>query len=250
MSGQLPDGLPPGWEALGREDAEALAPPRGAKERVQQRVAFTLGLGAGFVAATAVTSTAAAAGVASASAAGGAGSGGSAATGLAGALLAKKAIVLGLAAAVTVGGGTAAVLEVRSERARSRAAAVAQPTPAPIARPPALPAPEAPPAEAAPPEPAPEPSAPDTLGEERSLLDRARQDIASGKLGAAGSLLSRHAAQFPAGHLVEEREALVIRLLVREGRMAEARAHAARFRKAHPRSIQLPGIADALGEQR
>ena len=28
MSGQLPDELPPGWEDLGREDAEALAPPR------------------------------------------------------------------------------------------------------------------------------------------------------------------------------------------------------------------------------
>jgi hypothetical protein len=248
VSGQLPDGLPPEWEALAREDAEALAPPHGAKERVQRRVAFTLGLGAGFIAATAVTSTAAAAGVASA--ASGAGTGGSAATGLAGALLAKKAIVLGLAAAVTVGGGTAAVLEVRSERARSRAAALAPPTRAPIARPPALPSPEPSAAESAPPEPAPEQSAPDTLGEERALLDRARQDIASGKLVAARSLLSRHSAQFPAGHLAEEREALVIRLLVREGRVAEARAHAARFRKAHPRSIQLPGIADALGERR
>ncbi len=246
MSGQLPDELPPGWDELGREDAAALAPPAGAKERVQRRVAFTLGLGAGFVAATAVSSTAAAASVASAGAAVGSGTAGSAATGLAGTLLAKKALVLGVAAAVGIGGGTAVVLEVRSERARSRAAAVAPPARAPVARPQALPTPEPPPAEP----PAVEPMAPDTLGEERALLDRARADIASGSLSAADSLLVRHAREFPAGQLAEEREALVIRLLVREGRIGEARARAARFRQAHPRSIQLPGIADALGERR
>ncbi|MGZ6164266.1 MAG: hypothetical protein ACXWLS_13115 [Myxococcaceae bacterium] len=241
MSGQVPDELPPGWDELGREDAAALAPPAGAKERVQRRVAFTLGLGAGFVAATAVSSTAAAASVASASAAGGSGSAGTAATGLAGTLLAKKLLVLGVAAAVGIGGGTAAVLEVRSERARSRAATVAPPSRAPVARPQVVPPPEPPPAE---------PMAPDTLGEERALLDRARADIASGSLSAADSLLVRHAREFPAGQLAEEREALVIRLLVREGRIGEARVRATRFRQAHPRSIQLPGIADALGERR
>ncbi len=240
MSGQLPDELPPGWDELGREDAAALAPPAGAKERVQHRVAFTLGLGAGFVAATAVSSTAAAASVASASAAGGSSSAGTAATGLAGTLLAKKVLVLGVAAAVGIGGGTAAVLEVRSERARSRAATVAPPSRAPVARPQALPSPEPPPAE---------PMALDTLGEERALLDRARADIASGSYSAADSLLVRHAREFPAGQLAEEREALVIRLLVREGRIGEARVRATRFRQAHPRSIQLPGIADALGER-
>lgn len=245
MSGQLPDELPPGWDELGREDAAALAPPAGAKERVQRRVAFTLGLGAGFVAATAVSSTAAAASIASAGA-GGSGTAGSAATGLAGTLLAKKALVLGVAAAVGIGGGTAAVLEVRSERARSRAAAVAPPSRAPVARPQELPTSEPPPAEP----PAPEPMAPDTLGEERALLDRARADIASGSLSIADSLLVRHAREFPAGQLAEEREALVIRLLVREGRIGEARVRATRFRQAHPRSIQLPGIADALGERR
>ncbi|MGZ3479791.1 MAG: hypothetical protein ACXU81_05545 [Myxococcaceae bacterium] len=239
MSGQVPDELPPGWDELGREDAAALAPPAGAKERVQRRVAFTLGLGAGFVAATAVSSTAAAASVASA--AGGSSSAGSAATGLAGTLLAKKVLVLGVAAAVGIGGGTAAVLEVRSERARSRAATVAPPSRAPVARPQVVPPPEPPPAE---------PMAPDTLGEERALLDRARADIASGSLSAADSLLVRHAREFPAGQLAEEREALVIRLLVREGRIGEARVRATRFRQAHPRSIQLPGIADALGERR
>jgi hypothetical protein len=243
MSERVNGDLPPEWDDLDREDSEALAPPPGAKERVQRRVAMTLGLGAGFVAATAASSSAAAAG-AGAGAAGGAGAGGgtgAAATGIAGALLAKKALILGVAAVVGVGGGTAAYLEVRSERARSQAPAVVPaPAPAPVARPVAPPAPAPAPAEAT----------VDTLGEERGLLDRARQDIVQGRLRDAGALLDRHAAQFPAGQLVEEREALVIRLLVREGREQEARSRAARFRQQHPRSIQLPGIDEALRGRR
>jgi TolA-binding protein len=240
VSALLPDDLPPGWEDLGREDAEALSPPDGAKERVGRRVAATLGLGAGIVAATAASTTAAAAGVAGAGAASSAAPAGSAATGLAGTLLAKKIVLVGVAAAVGIGGGTAALLEVRSERERNRPAAVVQPARPSVARPQTLP----------PPEPSVESAPPDTLGEERTLLDRARMDIGSGDLAGAGALLTRHAAQFPEGRLAEEREALVIRLLVRQGRDTEARAHAARFRREHPRSIQLPGIADALREGR
>jgi hypothetical protein len=241
VSERLNGDLPPEWDDLDREDSEALAPPPGAKERVQRRVAVTLGLGAGFVAATAASSSAAAAGAAGAAGSAGAGGGTGAATGIAGALLAKKALILGVVAAVGVSGGTAAYFQVRSERARSQASAVRPvPAPAPVARPAAPSAPEPPPA-ALP---------PDTLGEERTLLDRARQDIVQGRLGDAGALLDRHAAQFPTGQLAEEREALVIRLLVREGREHEARARAVRFRQQHPRSIQLPGIDEALRGRR
>jgi len=245
VSERLPGELPDEWEDLGRADASELAPPAGAKERVQRRVAVTLGLGAGFLAATAAGSSAAAAGLGGAGAAGGAaaagGGTGAAATGLAGALLVKKLLVMGVVAAVGVGGGTAAYLEVRSERARSRAPVVTPPpAPAPVARPVAPPVPEPAPAEAP----------VDTLGEERGLLDGARQDIARGKLPEAGALLDRHAAEFPSGQLAEEREALVIRLLLREGREREARSRAQRFRQLHPRSIQLPGIDDALRERR
>lgn len=245
MSEGLPGDLPEDWEDLGRADASELAPPPGAKDRVQRRVALTLGLGAGFLAATAGGSSAAAAGLAGAGAAGSAGATGGgtgvAATGLAGSLLAKKILVLGVVAAVGVGGGTAAYLEVRSERARSRAPVVTPaPAPAPVARPVAPPAGESPPAEAP----------VDTLGDERELLDRARQDISRGVLTEARALLDRHTAQFPSGQLAEEREALVIRLLVREGREGEARSRAAIFRKQHPRSIQLPGIDDALRGRR
>jgi hypothetical protein len=242
VSEQLPGELPAEFAELARANASELAPPPGAKERVQRGVALTLGLGAGFLAATTAGSSAAAAGLAGAGAAGSTaasgGGAGAASTGIAGLLLAKKVLVLGVVAAVGVGGGTAAYLEVRSERAaRSRPPAVTPaPAPAPVARPVAPPEPE----------PAPVEAPVDTLGEERGLLDRARQDITQGLLAEAGALLRRHAAEFPSGQLGEEREALVIRLLVREGREREARARAARFRKQHPRSIQLPGIDDAL----
>jgi len=51
MSGVPEDVLPEGWDALSRADAEALAPPEDAKERVRLRVAATLGLAAGLGAA-------------------------------------------------------------------------------------------------------------------------------------------------------------------------------------------------------
>lgn len=244
MSERLPGDLPEEWADLGRADASELAPPPGAKERVQRRVAVTLGLGAGFLAATAAGSSAAAAGLGGAGAAGSAGAAGggtgATATGIAGSLLVKKALVMGVIAAVGVGGGTAAYLEVRSERSRRQTPVVTpSPGPTPVARPVAPPAPEPPPAAPV-----------DTLGEERGLLDRARQDISRGLLVEAGALLDRHAAEFPSGQLAEEREALVIRLLVREGREREARSRAQRFRQLHPRSIQLPGIDDALRERR
>ncbi|HEY1335035.1 MAG TPA: hypothetical protein VGF31_12320, partial [Myxococcaceae bacterium] len=108
-----------------------------------------------------------------------------------------------------------------------------------VARPVAPPAPEPPPA-----------ATPVDTREERELLDRARQDISRGLLGEAGAQLDRHAAQFPSGQLAEERESLVIRLLVREGREREARSRAQRFRHLYPRSIFLPGIDDALRERR
>jgi hypothetical protein len=237
VSERLTGELPPGWADLAAADASELSPPRGAKERVQRNVAVTLGLGAGFLAATTAGSTAAAAGLAGAGAAGG--GAGAVATGVAGSLLVKKLVIIGVVAAMGVGGGTAAYLEVRSRKAQSRPP-VTTPAPAPIARPVAPPAPEPPPAEVP----------PDTLGEERGLLDRARQDISRGLLAEAGALLERHATEFPSGQLAEEREALGIRLLVREGREGEARARAARFRRLHPHSIQLPGIDDALRGRR
>ena len=238
MSERPPGDLPEEWADLGRADASELAPPPGAKERVQRRVAVTLGLGAGFVAATVGGSTAAAAGVGGAGAAGSAGAAGggtgAAAAGIAGSLLVKKALVMGV-----VGGSgrrtAAARLLERAQPDPDRHPVAGARAVAPVA-----PRRGAPPAEAR------------WTRSARSVtqLDRARQDISRGLLVEAGALLDRHAAEFPSGQLAEEREALVIRLLVREGREHEARSRAERFRKLHPRSIQLPGIDEALRERR
>jgi hypothetical protein len=266
MSGEPPNGLPDDWEALGRADAEALAPPAGAKDRVRAQVALTLGLGAALGVGTA-SSTAAG----STAAAGGAGAGGATAAGAAQApaaqgavataakVLALKKVTLVTVAAVTaMAGGTATYVEVQARREASRRIAaerqvaaekqVASLTPAPTPVAPSAPAtlPPSEPAIAPPPGPPPV----DTLGEERSLLDRARLAIATGHLTEAQALLARHATAFPDGRLGEERQALQIRLLVRQGREQEAKHRAALFRKEHPGSIQLPVIDEALRRRR
>jgi hypothetical protein len=236
MSGFADDSLPEAWDALSREDAEALGPPEGAKERVRLHLAATLGLAAGFGAAGAVVGAASAAATASPVPA----------EGFLGALtkllLVKKAVVLGVVAATAVT-GTVAYVEVRERKVAAEQALAhkqrAVPA-APVA--PAVPAPVAAPAPLV----VAEEKAPDTLGEERALLDAARAAIAHGRLGEAQVLLSRHAQAFPAGRLVEEREALTIRLLVRQGHRAEASRRAARFRQEHPHSIQQPNIDAAL----
>jgi hypothetical protein len=236
MSGFAEDALPEGWEALSRADALALGPPEGAKERVRLHLAATLGLAAGLGAAGAVATSAAA------------GSAGSLPTegllgGLAKVLLFKKAVVVCVLAATALTGGTAAYVQVR---ARSKQAAQplslpkerAAPVPH-VAQAPGVPAPVAPMEEPA--------GAPkETLGEERLLLDDAQRAIAQGRLREAQELLERHAQLFPEGRLSEEREALFVRLLVREGRTTEAARRAARFKKEHPHSIQQPGIDQAL----
>jgi hypothetical protein len=237
MSGLGEDALPEGWEALSREDAVALGPPAGAKERVRLQLMATLGLAAGLGAAGAVATGAAAGSASSLPTEGLLG-------GLVKALLFKKAVVLTVLAATAVTSGTVAYVEVRERKeAARRVAAVAAAPVAPKVTP--LPIPQPVPAVEEPP-----PSVKDTLGDERLLLDDARRAIAQTRLHEAEELLERHAQLFPQGHLGEEREALFIRLLVRQGHLAEANKRAARFRKAHPHSIQQPGIDEALRSRR
>ncbi len=240
MSGFADDSLPEGWDALSRADAEALGPPDGAKERVRLHLAATLGLAAGFGAAGAIVGAASAGAAASpVPAEGFLGA-------VAKALLLKKAVVLGVVAATAVTGGTVAYVEVRERKVSAEQALAHKQRVAPAAPvAPVLPAPVAETAPVVVAEALPE-KAPDTLGEERTLLDGARAAIAHGRLGEAQTLLVRHAQAFPAGRLVEEREALTIRLLVRQGHRAEATRRAARFRQEHPHSIQQPNIDAAL----
>ena len=251
MTGEREDGLPEDWEVLSRADARALAPPPGAKERVRLQVAVTLGLGATLGAGAASTAA-----VGGAAGAGGAAGQAPAAEGAIAAatkaLLVKKVVVATLAAATAVTGGTAAYVEVRArhEESARRAAAVLHVATAPA--PPAAPALPLQPAEEPTPAPVetPAPSILDTLGDERTLLDQARVAISRGRFSEAEVLLGRHAQAFPEGRLVEEREALHIRLLVREGHLGEAHRRAALFRQQHPRSIQLPVIDEALRGRR
>ncbi|HVH45170.1 MAG TPA: hypothetical protein VM925_22615 [Labilithrix sp.] len=98
-------------------------------------------------------------------------------------------------------------------------------------------------------EPAPEarPSAPpavtDTLAEEKRLVDEARAAFARGALHEAEAILSAHARRFSNGQLAPERDALVIRVLVADGRTAEATAKARQFRLDYPgdrRALPVP----------
>jgi hypothetical protein len=81
---------------------------------------------------------------------------------------------------------------------------------------------------------------------EIAMLEKARGAIAKGAFAAALLPLGEHARQFPAGHLVEEREALRIRALTGLDRRAEARRAAAGFRARFPHSILLPRIDELV----
>ena len=115
-----------------------------------------------------------------------------------------------------------------------------------------------PPAQAAPamPTPAPAPPAPstkkhaatatavanDAAAAEALLLERARTALASNPAQSL-ALAQRHAAEFPHGLLVQEREVIAISALRRLGRTAEAAARAARFDARFPKSVHQPKLA-------
>jgi hypothetical protein len=112
--------------------------------------------------------------------------------------------------------------------------------PAPLRTRPVVPPRAQPQEEAAPAAPA------SLLAREQAIIDAARAALAGGHAGQALAALERHASEFSAGHLVEEREGLRILALVRAGRKDEATESSARFRAAYPRSVLLPAIDAAL----
>jgi hypothetical protein len=87
------------------------------------------------------------------------------------------------------------------------------------------------------------------LARERALLDQARQAFQSGDYGETRRVAELHARKFPSGLLVEEREALVIKALVNEGRRDEALARGQKFRERFPRSLFGPAVVEALEEK-
>jgi outer membrane protein assembly factor BamD (BamD/ComL family) len=58
-------------------------------------------------------------------------------------------------------------------------------------------------------------------------------------------LLDDHARRFPAGSLIEEREATRVLALCRVGRVSEAKDAASRFLREHPRSPQASRVEHA-----
>jgi len=89
------------------------------------------------------------------------------------------------------------------------------------------------------------PSASAGVTRELELLEAARRLIDTDPSRSLG-LLEQHAKESPHGTLVIERELLVIQALARSGRLAEAKARAARFRAAHPESLYEERITRIL----
>ncbi len=83
-----------------------------------------------------------------------------------------------------------------------------------------------------------------TLAEEMRLLAAGQQAFNDGSFASALRQFEEHRARFPSGVLVRERELKRIQTLCRLGRIAEARAAAKRFAKAHAGS---PNAERALG---
>ncbi|MBX7113266.1 MAG: hypothetical protein K1X64_02945 [Myxococcaceae bacterium] len=88
----------------------------------------------------------------------------------------------------------------------------------------------------------------DSLSEEAALIEQARTALLKNDLPAALAALTQHHATFPSGRMVEERDVMMIQVLLGQGRDAQARAAADRFRHEHPSSLLRPTL-DALFEQ-
>jgi outer membrane protein assembly factor BamD (BamD/ComL family) len=84
------------------------------------------------------------------------------------------------------------------------------------------------------------------LAEENALLEEARQALTRSDAAHALRLLERHQHRFKKAQLVEEREALWVRALLSAGQARAARERAAHFEHAHPGSLLLPSVQQAL----
>jgi hypothetical protein len=76
---------------------------------------------------------------------------------------------------------------------------------------------------------------------EIELIDRAQRALAH-QPAVARQWVDEHMRRFPEGTFVQEREAVAIEALVREGRMVEARTRAIQFRTRFPESAYLRRI--------
>ncbi|MCA9623755.1 MAG: hypothetical protein KC731_32255 [Myxococcales bacterium] len=97
-----------------------------------------------------------------------------------------------------------------------------------------------PPSDAKPPEPSRR-----ALAEETALLQRAQAELRAGNPEAALALLEEHRGRHALGAMSEEREAARILALCAAGRRDEARAAAADFLAAHPKSPHRARVLSA-----
>jgi len=91
-------------------------------------------------------------------------------------------------------------------------------------------------------------SAADPLLEEAALLRSAHAALSHGEPATALTRLDDHAARFPHGALSEDRSATRVHALCAAGRATEARAAAAAFVAAHPRSALSPAVRRSCAE--
>lgn len=82
---------------------------------------------------------------------------------------------------------------------------------------------------------------------ERLLVEQAAAALARAQADEALKACDQHAAQFPTGHLIEERESVAIRALVLLGRQSEALTRAKAFREQFPESLLLDVVDAAIG---
>jgi hypothetical protein len=94
--------------------------------------------------------------------------------------------------------------------------------------------------------PAPASTSASQLAAERRLLDAARLSFAQGDGAGAERKLETHRARFPRGLLAEEREAMLVQTLVKEGRYDEARARASAFEQRSAHSLFASAVQAAI----
>jgi hypothetical protein len=75
------------------------------------------------------------------------------------------------------------------------------------------------------------------LAAEQVGLEIARAALARGDSSAALAATDRYARSFPRGQLREEADAIAVQALARAGRLDEARARAAQFRRSYPHGL-------------
>jgi len=164
--------------------------------------------------------------------------------------LASHAIGVATAAFLAGGAAGAAVYAAAQPPPPERIVYVERPAPySPTPNPAPIPAPAPDPTPISrTPTPIAAPPAPSStsLSAERTLLDGARNALASHDAATALTLLADHRRRFPKPQLAEERDALTIQSLVALGRYDDARSAAARFKAATPGSLFLPAIEASL----